>query len=304
MNVKKAFFALFFPLVLCSLLCAACSTAPVQSSAGNTIKIATKPMTEQFILGEMLQMVIEEYTPLNAEITKGIGGGTGNIHPALLKGDFDLYPEYTSTAWQYVLKHSDIPDEQTLYAQLLQEYQDQFQLDWVGMYGFSDTFGIAVRSEVAEQYQLTSYSDLAAVPGLVFGAEYDFYEREDGYDALCQTYGLQFEKTVDLDIGLKYQAINAGEIDVMDIFTTDGQLSTADVVVLLDDKAFFLPAYCGTVIRSDTLAAHPELKEVLMKLDGILSTQEMTQMNYEVEQNMRDEREVAKEFLSKKGIIT
>ena len=96
-----------------------------------------------------------------------------------------------------------------------------------------------MRREIAEQYDLHTYSDLsAAADQLVFGAEYDFFEREDGYDALCETYGLNFKETMDLDIGLKYQAINQGQIDVMVIFTTDGQLSASDVVVLEDDKQF------------------------------------------------------------------
>lgn len=79
-------------------------------------------MTEQFILGEMLKILIEEKTDLKVELTKGIGGGTANIQPALIKGDFDMYPEYTGTAWSYVLKKTDIPDDNTLLTELLQEY--------------------------------------------------------------------------------------------------------------------------------------------------------------------------------------
>ena len=98
---------------------------------------------------------------------------------------------------------------------------------------------LAVRGDVARQYGLEKISDLQSVaPRLTFGAEYDFYEREDGYEPLCETYGLTFAGTVDLDIGLKYQAINSSEIDVMPIFTTDGQFSVSDVVVLEDDRQF------------------------------------------------------------------
>lgn len=101
------------------------------SNKNDTIKIATKPMTEQFILGEMLKLLIEENTDLKVEITKGIGGGTSNIHPAILKGDFDLYPEYTGTSWSFVLKEAGIPDDETLYNELKNKYNSEYDLNWI-----------------------------------------------------------------------------------------------------------------------------------------------------------------------------
>ncbi len=269
-----------------------------------TIKIATKPMTEQFILGEMLKLVIEENTDVKVELTKGIGGGTANIHPALIKGDFDLYPEYTGTAWSYVLKKDPLADEEELFKQLVEEYSSQFQLDWVGLYGFNNTYGLVVRQEIAEEHQLKTYSDLAAVSSqLRFGAEYDFFEREDGFDALARTYGFNFLKKVDMDIGLKYNAITNDQIDVMNVFTTDGQLSVAPVTLLEDDKQFYPNYYCGTIVRQDTLEKYPELKAALLKMDQLITNEEMAKMNYQVESEKRNEQEVAREFLQSKGVI-
>ncbi len=192
------------------------------SNKNDTIKIATKPMTEQFILGEMLKLLIEENTDLKVEITKGIGGGTSNIHPAILKGDFDLYPEYTGTSWSFVLKEEGIPDDETLYNELKNKYNSEYDLSWIGLYGFNNTYGLVIRKDLAEQYNIKTYSDLAKYSkDFTFGAEYDFYEREDGFDALCKEYGMKFKKSVDLDIGLKYDAINSKEIDIMNVFTTD-----------------------------------------------------------------------------------
>ena len=172
------------------------------------------------------------------------------------------------------------------------------------MYGFSDMYGLAVRREIAQEHGMKTISDLAPhAPGLAFGAEYDFYEREDGFDALAETYGLQFKSTADMDIGLKYPAINAGEVDVMDVFTTDGQLSTADVVLLEDDKGFFLPAYCGTVVRAEALEKHPGLRGVLEMFEGLISTKEMTDMNYAVEQEGKEDKAVALAFLRQKGLL-
>ena len=270
----------------------------------NVVKIATKPMTEQFILGEMLGMLIEDKTDLSVELTKGIGGGTANIHPAILSGEFDMYPEYTGTGWLYVLKKTDIPDDQTLYKELVKDYQDEFGLEWLGLYGFNNTYGLIVRNDIAQEFGLSTYSDLAKVSkDLTFGAEYDFFEREDGYDALSSEYGFNFKKTVDLDIGLKYDAINKKQIDAMNIFTTDGQLSVSDVKVLEDDKAFYENYYCGTLIRQSTLKLHPELKEVLMLMDNLIDETEMAKMNYLVESENADEKTVAREFLVSKGLI-
>ena len=138
---------------------------------------------------------------------------------------------------------------------------------------------------------------------LVFGAEYDFFEREDGYDALCDAYGFTFKKTMDMDIGLKYQAINEGKIDVMVIFTTDGQLSVSDVTVLEDDKNFYPSYLCGNVIRSEVLEEHPELAEIFNKLTGVISDKDMAQMNYAVESEGKEPREVAETFLRNANLL-
>ncbi|MDU4961690.1 MAG: glycine betaine ABC transporter substrate-binding protein [Sporomusaceae bacterium] len=268
-----------------------------------TINIATKPMTEQYIIGEMLALLIEQDTGLRVRLTQGVGGGTSNIHPGMLAGDFDIYPEYTGTAWNMVLKENSQYDESSFPA-LAAAYRQQLQLAWVGMYGFNNTYGLAVRKELADRYQLKTYSDLAAVSDqLIFGAEYDFFEREDGYAPLCRAYGFRFKATADLDIGLKYQAINQGKIDVMNIFTTDGQLSAAQVVVLRDDKQFYPSYRCGNVIRSQTAAAHPQLKRTLESLTGLISDEMMAKMNYQVEVQAREPKAVAGSFLRGAGLL-
>lgn len=275
----------------------------VPAGTGDTIHIATKPMTEQYVLGEMLDLLIEQDTDLNVELTQGVGGGTSNIQPAMESGEFDLYPEYTGTAWNMVLGEDGLYTE-ALFDQLQQAYQDGYDMEWAGMYGFNNTYGLVVRREIAEQYDLHTCSDLAAVADrLVFGAEYDFFEREDGYDALCETYGLRFRETMDMDIGLKYQALAQGEIDVMVIFTTDGQLAAADAVVLEDDKQFYPSYLCGNVVRRAVLEEHPELETVLEKLAGTISDSDMAQMNYAVETEGREPRDVAADFLRSCGLL-
>ena len=288
-----------------ALALTACTGGKTESDPG-PVRIATKPMTEQYILGEMLGLLIEQagYT---VEITKGVGGGTNNIHPAMKSGEFDLYPEYTSSGWVLVLNHqAEGVDDGEMFAQLKQEYQEQFNMTWVGMYGFNNTYTIAVRGDVAAEYGLENTSDLAAVAGeLTFGGNPDYIERQDGFPALCQTYGLGFGNVVDIDIGLKYQALSNGDIDVTNAFTTDAQLANPDtkLVTLADDKHLQVNYFCSTVVRQDALEKFPGLEEVLMQMDGLLSDQEMASLNYKVEVEGLDELDVARDFLMQKGLL-
>ena len=269
-----------------------------------TIQIASKPMTEQYILTEIIAQLIEAETSYETEITKGVGGGTTNIHPALVKGEFDLYPEYTRTAWLNVLKKEEMEkDDEKLYAQLQTEY-DAMGLTWAGLYGFSNTYGLAVRQETAQQYGLTTYSDLAAASGeLTFGGNPDYIELETGYPRLCEAYQMQFQDVKQMEIALKYEALKSGEVDVINAFTTDAQLAANNLVLLTDDGNFFETFDAGTIVRKEALEKYPELQEVLEKLNGLISEEEMQQMNYEVEVNGKEDVEVARQFLISKGLV-
>ncbi len=269
------------------------------------IQIATKPMTEQYILGEMLKQVIEDKTGYTCEVTEGIAGGTNNIMPAMESGEFDLYPEYTSSGYVMVLGHDAVGvDDEAMWEQLLQEYHDNYQMTWVGQYGFNNTFCLVVRGDVAKEYGLVTSSDLTAVSDqLVFGGNPDYIERADGYNMLCDTYGYHFKDTVGIDIGVKYAALDNGDIDVTNGFTTDAQLSAQDVVVLEDDKHLQVNYFCSTVVREDTLDEYPGLEDALMLMDGLLTDEDMSRLNYLVEVEGQDEADVAHDFLVEKGIL-
>ena len=273
--------------------------------AAAPIKIATKPMTEQFILGEMLKLVIEDTTDYSVELTKGIGGGTNNIMPAMESGDFDLYPEYTSSGYIMVLKHdSDGISDEDMWKQLQKEYKDKYDMSWIGQYGFNNTYALIVREEAAKKYNLTKTSQLAEVSDeLVFGGNSDYIERKDGFHLLCDTYGLKFKDVKDIDIGLKYEALKKGDIDVSNGFTTDAQLSNDNVRVLEDDKHLQVNYFCSNVVRNDTLKSHPGLEEAIMKLDNSITDKEMASLNYKVEVEGQEDVQVAKDYLTEKGII-
>ena len=275
----------------------------LNSKKDKVINIATKPMTEGYILGQMLTELIEQDTDLKVNMTTGVGGGTSNIHPAMLKGEFDLYPEYTGTSWEAVLKKEGSYDE-SKFDELQKEYKEKYNLEYVNLYGFNNTYGLAVNKDIAEKYNLKTYSDLAKVSNnLIFGAEYDFFEREDGYKELQKVYNMNFKKQIDMDIGLKYQAMKDKKIDVMVIFTTDGQLAISDVVVLEDDKKMYPSYRAGTVVRSEILSEYPELKPVLEKLNNILDDKTMADLNYQVESEGKKPEDVAREYLQEKGLL-
>lgn len=299
---KKSFASRILVYALCALLLGGTAYSFITQPGQAQIQVASKPTTEGYLLGEITAKVIQQHSGLSVQLTQGVGGGTSNLHPAVLRGDFDLYPEYTGTAWQIVLKE-EAPYHESLFPTLQEKYEQDFRLTWRGIYGFNNTYGLGVNKAVAEKYSLKTYSDLAKHAGsLVFGAEYDFFEREDGFQALSKAYKLNFARTVDMDNGLKYQALLDQKIDVMTVFTTDGQLSDPRIVVLEDDKKFYPSYIAGTVVRMDTLQQYPQLESALTLLNGLIDETQMAKMNYRVEIENKTPEEVVKSFLQEKGL--
>ena len=269
------------------------------------IVIASKPMTEQFILAEMLILLIEQDTDLKIEHKQGIAGGHTNIHPAMLKGEIDIYPEYTGTGWMQILGNEFIGDPETLYESVKDAYNQTFNITWSGRFGFNNAFGIAMRRSLAESMDITTYSDLF-VKGLDlrFAANYDFFERTDGYPGLTDTYGGTFNQVFEMQIGLVYTALGNEQVDVAIIFTTDGRLEQYELVVLEDDLNYFTAYQAATLIRNETLEKFPELLDIIEKLADQISDSDMIYLNYLVEIEKQSPRQVALDFLISKGLMT
>lgn len=268
------------------------------------IKIGCKPIPEQMILQEILAQLIEAKTAYTVERMEATAGGTSNIQIAMENGEMDLYPEYTGTGWLMVLKNEETKDTEGILEELNKQYNEKFDMSWVSLYGFENTYTLALRPETVEQYKLKTISDLSAVSDqLVFGANFDYFEREDGYNALCAAYNLNFKDTAEVDQGLKYQTLAEKNCDVINAYTTDSQIADYGLKTLEDDQQFFTDYRCSTVVRNEVLKAHPELKETLELMEGLISNEEMVQMNYELNTNHRLESEIAAEFLKSKGMI-
>ena len=275
-----------------------------EQSQENTIHIASKSYTEEYVMGNILKELIEHDTGLNVDLQTGISGGTSSILPGMVKGDIDLYPEYTGVSWTQVLNRKSVYNE-TEFPILQNYYKTHYNQSYLGMYGFDDTYEIAVSNEVAQKYDLKTYSDLAKVsPEITFAAEPGFYQRSgDGYKDLCAKYGFNFKSTTNLDVGLKYDALQQGKVNCILIYTTDGRLQDTNLTILKDDKGFFPSYEAGTIVRDQTIQEHPELNKTLMKLNGKISADDISKMNYEVDVENKDPSTVAHEFLVRKGLI-
>lgn len=268
------------------------------------VVVASKPHSEQYILSEMICQLIEAKTDIEVEKKFGIGGGTANIHPAITSGEIDIYPEYTGTGWMFVLKKNPIKDPEELYEKTKELYLSEYNIVWLDKYGFNNTFALVINENEAIEKGIDSYSDLGKISNnYIFGAEYDFFERDDGYNGLKNTYQFEFKDNKELDIGLKYQAIANGEVDVINAFSTDGLIKEYGLKVLKDDKNYFNAYECATLIRKETLEKYPELEVLLNSLGNQISDREMQELNYKVEKENILPEKVAEEFLKKKGLL-
>jgi osmoprotectant transport system permease protein len=269
---------------------------PFNSNNSKTIVVASKPTSEQFILGEIIAQEIEANTNIKVIRKFGIGGGTTNIQPAILSGNLDVYVEYTGTSWLNVLKEK-LPENHLInYDDLNKIYQQKYKLKWLGLLGFNNTYGLAISNK--DSKNISTYSELAnQSPDFTFGAEFDFFERSDAFPGLKRTYPFNFKKLEEMDINLRYKAFEEGKINAVDVFTTDAQIKNLNLKVLKDDKNYFPNYEAGIVIRQEILKKYPEIEPLLNKLQGKISTKKMQELNYEVEIEKKSPAEVAKNYL-------
>ncbi|MEJ2305402.1 MAG: glycine betaine ABC transporter substrate-binding protein [Anaerolineales bacterium] len=297
--MKRRYYLIFTLLVL-ALVASACG-----GGAKETIRVSSKAFTEQYILGNMYQMLLEDagFTTTYSSV-----GGTAENHQALLEDQIDVYPEYTGTALLTHLGMSYDPSmsQEDVYNTVKSAYEEQFGLTWLDQTAFNNTYCLTMTQAKAQELNVKTVSDLAQkAPELVFGTTQEFTEREDGLPGLKQTYGgFEFKEVLGLDPGLLYSGLDEGDIDVTTCFGTDGQISAYNLVVLDDDKNFWPPYPVAPVVRQDTLEADPGIADALNKLAPLLDGPTMSALNWEVAGNSREADEVAREFLVQNGLIS
>ncbi|MCY6485001.1 ABC transporter permease subunit [Clostridium aestuarii] len=272
-------------------------------SSKDTIVIGSKNYNEQLILGNVLAVLIEENTDLKVEKKLNLGGSSVTWE-ALKSGDLDMYIDYTGTGFVSIMKRDSINDAEKVYEIVKDYFNKEYDVSWLKPLGFNNTYALAVRKDTVEKYNIETFSDIAKVSDkLLLGCTMEFSERDDGYKGLQHAYNMNFKDVKGIDGGLRYQAINNKECDVVDAFSTDGLLNAFNLQVLKDDKNFFPPYYAVPLVRNDTLKLHPELKELLNKLEGTLNDEEMRKLNYKVDKEDKRPEDVAREFLKDKGLI-
>ncbi|MEO1376320.1 MAG: glycine betaine ABC transporter substrate-binding protein [Cyanobacteria bacterium J06635_10] len=288
-------------LVVC--LCLGVAGCNVNAASGSgDIVIASKGFTEQEILRELLAQQIEATSDLQVE-RKQLNGSL-ICHNAIIAGEIDAYVEYTGTALTAILNQKIINDPKKVYNLVKLAYSKQFNLELMEPLGFENTYVMVIRGEDGKKYNIKTMSEATKyTPQWVIAFSYEFGEREDGFPGLSKTYNLQFKRSPKImDTGLLYRALNQKMVDMVSGYSTHGQIAALGLLALEDDKKYFPPYEAVPVIRKETLKKYPQLKKPLSQLANILNADEMQQLNYQVEAELRDIKEVVREFRKVKGL--
>ena len=269
-------------------------------SRSRLLVVGSKNFTEQLVLGEIVAQQLERR--LGQKVDRKLNlGGTLLAQQALTSGQIDVYPEYTGTALAAILKLAPVPGASRVFGKVRSEYQRRWNLLWLDPFGFNNSFAMVIRGDDARRGNLRTLSQAARYKtDWVMGFGYEFLQRPDGFSGLVKTYGLQVRgspKTMDL--GLLYQALGQRKVDMVASNATDGMLSVLDVRVLQDDKHYFPPYQAAPVVRADSLAAHPGMRQALEELAGKLNNETMQKLNYQLDGKHRPLAEIARDFLAR-----
>ena len=270
---------------------------------GAVIKVGSKDFTEQFIIGEMYALILEN-AGYKVERKSNLGG-TPIAQAALESGDIDLYPEYTGTGLLTVLKLPTQTDQKAVFDAVKNGYKEKFNLTWLDPAPMNNTQALAMTKEGSAKFGVTTISEMAAKASeLKIIGPAEFQEREDGLPGLQKAYGdFQIKEYVAVDAGLKYKGLVEGQADVSVAFGTDGEIANYGLVVLKDDKGLFPPYQIAPVVRQQTLDANADVAQLLNALAPKLTDATMQRLNFEVSGNKREFADVAKEFLKAEGLI-
>ena len=279
-------------------LCAALLLLLTGCSGHRALTVGSKNFTEQIVLGEIIAQHLEHRLGVKVDRKLDLGG-TLLAHEALVKGEIDLYPEYTGTALTNVLKQPPSSDASAVLAAVRAGYR-QWGLEWLDPLGFDNTFAMAIRGEDARARHIRTLSEAAAyAPGWRLGVGYEFLRRPDGLPGLQKTYALHvIGQPVSMDLGLLYPALEQNKVVLIAGSETDGMLSVLDVTVLADDRHYFPPYQAAVVTRPLDARA----RQALSELSGKFSDEKMRRLNHAVDGKHRKVSEVAAEFLRESGL--
>ena len=266
--------------------------------------IAGKLGPEPEILANMYKILIEEKTDMTVTVKPNFGKTTF-LYEALKKGDIAIYPEFTGTVTESLLKPTPQVnhDPEAVYQAARDGIKKQDNLALLKPMAYQNTYAVAVPKKIAQEYGLKTISDLKKVEGqLKAGFTLEFNDREDGNKGLQKVYGLHLQVST-MEPALRYQAIQSGDIQITDAYSTDAELARYDLVVLQDDKQLFPPYQGAPLMKEALLKKHPELEGILNQLAGKITAEQMSQMNYQVGVEGKSANQVARDFLIQEGMI-
>jgi osmoprotectant transport system substrate-binding protein len=296
--MNKKLTGLLTATVLLGLFLGGCS-----GEKQDIIKVGHKNYTESRLFGQLFSVLLETNTKYKTTVTEF--GGSQLVLAALKSGDIDLYPDYTGTLYATVLKKEGEKDPEKVF-KMVKEYMEGPEYNFIigKPFGYNNTYTLSLPQDIAKKYNLEKISDLVtAGPELRMGATMEFLARADGLPGVKKLYGFTFKEEKGMDPGIRYTAIQNGNIDVTDAFSTDGKLKEFNLKSLEDDKNFFPPYYCLTVYNGAFQKNFPGAMEEVEKLAGQISEDDMQEMNFQVDSRGIPERKVAEDFLRKKGLI-
>ena len=313
------------PLAAASLLSGLPALQGAALAQQGPVRVGSKNFTEQLILGEMYALLLEN-AGISVERRLNLGG-TQVAHEALVAGEIDLYPEYTGTGLTVVLglpiadvmaatptsgggsSAAGTPAagsiDQRVYDTVSADYREQFDLIWLDESAFNNTQALAVKRAFSEERGVTTISQLAEIASdLTIVAPSDFVERPDGLKGLEDFYGMTFGNVLSVEPGIRYQALEQDQAQVVLAFGTDGQVSGMDLVLLKDDKGLWPPYHVAPVVRNATLTAYPGIADALNPVAPLLTDQVMSSLNWQVDgPDKLEPEEVAQAFLQEQGLI-
>jgi osmoprotectant transport system substrate-binding protein len=270
-------------------------------NAQQPVRVGSKNFTEQFVLGEIYAQALEA-AGIKTEKKLNLGG-TLIAHKALEEKQIDMYPEYTGTMLLAVLKLESMTDPKAVHDKVKEEYAKK-GLAVLNQANVNNTYVLVVRPETAAKYKLETLSDLAKVSKeFTLGAGPEFRDRKDGIPGLKAKYGIEFKEDQQMAIGLRYNALKNDQINVVNGYSTDGLIAAMKLKRLKDDKNLWPPYFIAPVVRKEVLDANPKIADVINRVSALLDEGTMAAMNYQVDGDKMEPKDVARDFLKAKGIV-
>ncbi|MGY4687073.1 glycine betaine ABC transporter substrate-binding protein [Petrotoga sp. DB-2] len=274
---------------------------------GATLTVGAKNFTEQYVLGNLASLLLEEN---GFNVVERFGLSSLVARQGLTTGQIDLYPDYTGTAWVTYLGQEELITDPDELLEKVRKLDAENGVVWLDRINANNTYALAIRQEDYEKYGFETLSDLVAYwnehpKEFVVGVGYEFYERPDGFFAFAEHYGLDIPESQvsTMQLGLTYEAIANNKIDIAMVFATDPKILRYNLHVLEDDKNFWPYYHISFAVRKDTLDKYPEIEEILRPLTLYLNQDILIRLNYRVDVEGLEPEVVAREYLEGLGLI-